>query len=738
MVAATVTASDGANGCWSQVAAMDTQLPTGERVRAGPMPPLADGFVSRLETAAGLQSALVPGAAVALVPGRAAAEGSWDWQGACGKTQLAVSSAEWLWHSGRVDLLVWIVATSRASVLSGYVEAAVAAIGADPAGDAEAIAARFISWLAETSRSWLVVLDDVSEAADLDGLRPEGSAGTVLITTRNSAAISGEDRALVLPVGAFSSREALSYLIGRLTADPDQRLGAIDLVADLGCEPLALAQASAVIAGSVLSCHDYRDHFLRRREHMTQAAGGELAAAAVTWRFSAEQAGQISPGAAQSLLALAALLDGNGIPAEVFTTSAACVYLAGEGAGHPPDQALARGALIAGERVGLLVTDRAGTPVVRMNPVVQAAVRTATPREMRGRAARAAADALLEAWPDDERGAWSAAALRSCAASLQRTAEKLLWPRRCHPLLVRAGRSLDRAHLAGPAVAYWTELAAVSDHVLGPDHADTLAARHQIAAAYLAAGRAAEAVSRYQWALADRARTLGRDHPATIAARLNLGRALVAANQPGEAVTVLGAAVSEYERVGGRDHLDTLGARDELAAADQAIGQFGDAIRLHQSTLADREHVQGLWHPDTIAARRKLADAYLADGRLKNAISQYKRVLADSERVLGPDHLDTVTARARLGSAYHSGGRMASALQLYDQASAGYERVLGADHPDTLACRANLAHAYYAVGRLTDGLALFRDIAARCERVLPPGDPLTQSVRESLANIAGG
>ncbi|HEX7268753.1 MAG TPA: tetratricopeptide repeat protein, partial [Streptosporangiaceae bacterium] len=145
-----------------------------------------------------------------------------------------MSSAEWLWQSGKVDLLVWAVATSRASVLSAYVEAAVAVMGADPAGDAETVAGRFVSWLAETSRPWLVVLDDLSDTADLEGLRPEGPAGRVLITTTNAAAVPGPQRALVLSVGAFSPREALSYLMGRLTADPDQRLGAIDLVADLG------------------------------------------------------------------------------------------------------------------------------------------------------------------------------------------------------------------------------------------------------------------------------------------------------------------------------------------------------------------------------------------------------------------------------------------------------------------------------------------------------------------------
>ena len=76
----------------------------GERVRAGAVPPLANGFSARPESASALESALVPGTAVALAPGRAGAGGSGDWLKTCGKTQLAVSSAEWLWQSGKVDL----------------------------------------------------------------------------------------------------------------------------------------------------------------------------------------------------------------------------------------------------------------------------------------------------------------------------------------------------------------------------------------------------------------------------------------------------------------------------------------------------------------------------------------------------------------------------------------------------------------------------------------------------------
>jgi hypothetical protein len=137
----------------------------------------------------------------------------------CGKTQLAVFAAGSLWRSREAGLLAWVDATSRASVLSGYLQAAAAA-GIDPAGTAEDVAARFTSWLAQTRLPWLVVLDDLRDAADLSGLWPRGPAGTVLITTPDQDTVSGEPQARVVPVGTFSPREALSYLTGRLAGWP--------------------------------------------------------------------------------------------------------------------------------------------------------------------------------------------------------------------------------------------------------------------------------------------------------------------------------------------------------------------------------------------------------------------------------------------------------------------------------------------------------------------------------------
>jgi tetratricopeptide (TPR) repeat protein len=717
-------------------------------IRSGAVPALADVFSARLETAPGLTAALSAGGVVALVPdlaapaafpGPVAAPDTKDWLRSSGKTQLAVAFAESLWQAGRVDLLVWIDATSRASVLSGYAAATAAATGREQASSGESVAAQFLSWLGETTRPWLVVFDDLTGAANLDGLWPAGPAGRVLVTSTDTAAVPsgvpGVPGVRVVPVGPFSLREAIGYLSERLSADPDKRHGAIELARDLDLEPVALAQASAMIANSPLSCREYQARFLRRREHMAQSAGVRPPAAAVTWTFSFEGAEQLAQGgSAQLLLALAALLDGHGIPETVLTDPAAGAFLAG-GGGVPASSEGARAALAALEQVGLLTVDPAtAPPTVRVNPVLQAAVRAAMPEGMPDQAARSAADALLQAWPEREQPGWPASGLRSCAAALRRITGDLLWDGGCHPLLVRAGASLDRARLTQPAVDHWLDLATTSGRVLGGSHRDTRLVGQRLADAYLAAGRAGEAVPWFQWVLDTLSRRLERDHRDVIGARRRLGHALVAADLPA-AITVLKRAVPEFEKVCGPGHPDTLGARDELAGAYLAAGQYSDAITLYRSTLTDRERIQGDRHPQTITTRHGLAGSYLASGRSKDAVATYKRVVADRERVLGPDHLDTLTARNDLGVAYQRTGKTAAAELACEQAWAGFERVLGPRHPDTLRSRAALAQVYSRLGRYGDARVLLRDTVDRLDRILPDGDPLIAELRRSLADI---
>jgi tetratricopeptide (TPR) repeat protein len=708
------------------------------------VPALADGFTARLETSPGLAAALPAGAAVALVPDRAAAPATrpgplaapdaQDWLRSSGKTQLAAAFAESLWQSGGVDLLVWIEATSRASVLSGYAAATAAVTGRDQASSCESVAAQFLSWLGETSRSWLVVLDDLSDPANLDGLWPAGPAGRVLVTSAEEAAVTSGMR--VVPLGPFSLREAISYLSGRLAADPDKRHGVIELAQDLDFEPVALTQASAVIANTPLSCREYRAQFIHGRDQLAESSSARPSAAAVTWTFSLGRADQLAPGrSAQLLLALTALLDGHGIPETILTAPAAGDFLAGDG-NLPANGETASAALAALEQAGLLtVVPVTAPPTVRISPVLQAALRAEIPEGMRDQAARSAADALLQAWPEGEQPGWPASGLRSCVATLRRITGDQLWDGGCHPVLTRAGDSLDRTRLTEPAADHWRDLATTSGRLLGGEHPDTLLVGQRLADAYLAAGRAADAIPWFQWALDRLTDKLGPDHQDVIEARRRLGHALVAALQVPAAITVLERAAAQFEQVCGPGHADTLGARDELAAAYMAAGQYSDAITLYRRTLADRERAQGARHPQTMTTRHGLADAYLASGRAKEAVAAYRRVVADRERVLGPDNLDTLTARNNLGAAYQKTGKPAAAELACEQAWAGFERVLGPRHPDTLRSRAALAQVYRQLGRYGNARALLRDTADRLQRILPDDDPLITELRQSLADI---
>jgi hypothetical protein len=657
-----------------------------------------------------------------------------DWLRASGKTQLAAAFAESLWRSAGVDLLVWIDATSRDSVLSGYAAATAAATGRNQASSSESVAAQFLSWLSETSRPWLVVLDDLTAAADMDGLWPAGPAGRVLVTSADASAIPSGMR--VVPVGQFSLREAISYLSERLSDDPDKRHGAIELAQDLGLEPVALAQAGAVIASSPLSCREYRVQFAQWRDQQLAEMPGALSpAAAVTWKMSFARAGQLAPGgSAQLLLAMAALLDGHGVPQTVFAAPAADDFLSG---GAAPGRGQRIGsALAALEQVGLLTVEHVtAPPTIRISPVLQAAVRAAMPEGMQDRASRSVADALLQAWPERDLPGWPASGLRSCVATLRRIAGDLLWDGGCHPLLVRAGDSLDQASLTEPAVDHWFDLASTSGRLLGGGHPDTMLACQRLADAYLAAGRADEAVPWFEWVLDSLADKLGPDHRDVIEARRRLGHALVAALQFPAAIAVLERAVPQFEQVCGTSHVETLGARDELAAAYLSAGRYSDATTLYQRTLADRERAQGDRHPQTMTTRHGLARSHLASGHAKDAVTAFKRVVVDRERVLGPDHLDTLTARNHLGVAYQQTGKTAAAELACEQAWAGLERVLGPRHPDTLRSRAELAQLYGRLGRYGDARALLRDTVYRLERILPDSDPLVVELRRSLTDI---
>src|SRR5260370_2027268 len=99
-------------------------------VRFGTVPRLAEYFSPRPETGFDISIRPAPGETAVLVP-RTQAGGAGEHpltgMGGTGKTQLAAALARFLWAAGAVDLLAWVHAASRDSLITGYAQAGAAA-----------------------------------------------------------------------------------------------------------------------------------------------------------------------------------------------------------------------------------------------------------------------------------------------------------------------------------------------------------------------------------------------------------------------------------------------------------------------------------------------------------------------------------------------------------------------------------------------------------------------------------
>jgi tetratricopeptide (TPR) repeat protein len=701
---------------------------------SGIVPPVTDVYFTRTETGPDLASTLQPGETVVLVHGEES-DAVPAHQGGTGKTQLAVEFAHAMWNDRLVEVLVWVTATNAESIVTGFAQAANTVDAANPGEGAEAAAARFVSWLAHTKRPWALVIDDLNDVADLEQRWPGGASGRVLITTRLPAETFESKDVRVVPVPALSRREALSFLSSRLTDHPDQRIEALDLGEDLDGLPLALAQATAVINTRQQGCREYRTALTERRRHMS-GIDGASAAVLATWSLAAETAHELPPGGlAWPTLALTAMLDHHGIPGAVLTSPSACSYITGRpSTAGGADQNMIRAAINNLAAVGLVTVDPS-SPVrtVQMHASVQAAVRAWLPQADLEQVALAAADALLETWPESEGGPQLEQALRDCTATLRANDAGMLWKTEAHPLLFRAGLSLENSRLAGAAITYWQSMLSTSTRLLGPAHANAVVARDRLAAAYESAGRSAEAVSVFASALADRERNQGPDHPETIAARGHLAHAYQSAGRPADAVALFERTVADSERLLGGNHPVTLGSRASLADAYSKAGQLRDATKGYELLLADAERGLGAGHPTTLAARASLAAAYAASGQAKDATGQYERLLTDQERMHGRDHPDAIAARASLASAYRSAGKLKEAIGQYERVLADRLRVEGSDHPDAIAARANLAFAYRSAGRFREAIPAYERTLADRERVQGPDHRDTLTARSNLA-----
>ncbi|MFE5519878.1 tetratricopeptide repeat protein, partial [Streptomyces virginiae] len=586
--------------------------------------------------------------------------------GGVGKTQLAADYARTAWSdtgpAGGLDVLVWVTAGTRSSVVTGYAQAGVELCRADP-GDAEQAARAFLAWLTPKTAAaqcrWLIVLDDVADPADLNGLWPPDSPhGRTLVTTRRrDAALAGHGRRTI-EVGLFTAAEALTYLTTSLAGRDESADELTALADDLGHLPLALAQAAAYLLDTGDTVADYRRLLADRTTTLADAAPDALPdqqalPLAAAWSLSIERADTLRPaGVARPMLHLAALLDANGIPQDVLTSTPALAHLTThrtptgigpEPAGDPVTARDAVRALSALHRLSLLDHDRhADHRAVRVHQLVQRTTRDTLTPHQHDTTTRTAADALYAAWPEIERDTALAQIFRANATALTRHAGQALYRPDTHVVLYRTGNSLGETGQVTAARDHFQHLTETTRHHLGEDHPATLTTQGNLAVWRGELGDVAGAAAAFADLLEHTMRVLGPDHPHTLTTRGNLATWRGRAGDAAGAAAAFADLLEHMVRVLGPDHPYTLTTRNNLATWRGEAGDAAGAAATFADLLADRVRVLGPDHPDTLATRSNLASWRGEAGDAAGAAATFADLLADRVRVLGPDHPDTL------------------------------------------------------------------------------------------------
>ncbi|KAH7417571.1 hypothetical protein BKA64DRAFT_702338 [Cadophora sp. MPI-SDFR-AT-0126] len=660
--------------------------------------------------------------------------------GGQGKTQIALEHCRRVQKKG-VRAVFWVDASSEESVKKSFQTISAKLKGSDQPAKGDPI-----PFILDTFRDWpgpwLMVFDNYDDVKSFDCLQdffPDSDLGTIIVTTRSTAAshlASNLDN--LIELDGLSEAESLDLLWKqcRLKQTAADLIPSKEIVSRLAYHPLAITQAGSYIGKQKIRLNQFMDHYNKRRDkimkhtpqlsqyrrHLSRDEKETSLNVFTTWELSLQQLLETAESGKEKtdLLTLFAFFDCKDISEQLFSaySERAQVWPAFY---HWPVECLdpclgdkyPDGQIMSGLNPDGVVLDGerqwdADNFVDILHDLLEMSLVQSWSRA-EDEYCRLSLHPLIKDWirlrsTDEETSRYaliSSSVLRAVLEASQKQGSFDI------PL---STQQVLLSHVD----AYNENLAVLQDRGLVKLelwHENELDSTDEIVGKFLLqCGRYAD-YERIAKRLVDFSTTdLGSTLEATETLRWlgNLAVAYAAQGKLQLAEETWRQILGQRQEKLGSDHVDTLRSTSELAISLFDRGQFVEAEEFALAAAEAQERILGFESQDTLWSMNLLGMIYRKLNKYEECREVLERTLKGREKLLGPNDLETLDTIDLLGLLFKDLGDLEAAEKMMRRSFVGTEEILGKYHPMTLLSVNNLGLVLHFLGRLDEAEEMMR------------------------------
>ncbi|MBB4891329.1 tetratricopeptide (TPR) repeat protein [Streptomyces olivoverticillatus] len=223
--------------------------------------------------------------------------------------------------------------------------------------------------------------------------------------------------------------------------------------------------------------------------------------------------------------------------------------------------------------------------------------------------------------------------------------------------------------------------------VLGPQHPQTLRARHNLALCERRAGVLQNMGEMMASLLEQMEQVHGRKHYATVGLVVDYGNFAREHGDLDHAKDLIAEGESAFRELLGPAHPISTGMLSNTGLVLQAAGERAEALTMFEAAYAGLSATLGEDHPWVLGCALNAAAGRNFAGRLDSAQELSRGTLRRARRALGEDHPFTLSCEVALAMDLRGLREHEEAGKVEEDALQRFTRTLGAQHPHTVSAR---------------------------------------------------